>query len=577
MTAENTAPNAASEELAALLDRARAWRDQDPDPVTSKQLDLAVEAATAGDVDAVAELHRAFDRRIAFGTAGLRGEMGPGPARMNRVLVAQAAAGLASYLVEHADGARPTLVIGYDGRNNSAVFARDTAELAQAAGVDALLLPRALPTPVTAFVLRHLDASAAVMVTASHNPGRDNGYKVYLGGIDAGSQIISPADRLIAAHIDQISRDFTVDQLPRSQAYRVLGEDVIDAYVDRTAQAVAARAPQVDPAGLTFVYTAMHGVGWEVAQRLFARLGLPEPVIVPEQISPDPDFPTTPFPNPEEPGAMGLAFARAREVHADLVIANDPDADRLAVGIPDATSEAGWRRLTGNEVGWLLGELIAAGHTPGEPGAIANSLVSSPLIGHIAEAHGVTHVETLTGFKYVNRVPDLIFGYEEALGYLVDPELVRDKDGVSAAGLFLLLAARLRGEGRTVADALDDIATRYGAAASDQVAIRVADVATIAQATAELRAHPLTEIAGVAVTASDDLAEGIDGLPPADILRYRLADGSRVIVRPSGTEPKLKIYLDVATDDADPARARERNAGRLAALAAWWRERMRLD
>lgn len=564
------------EQLAALVAQAEQWRDQDPDPKTSKLLDDQIDLSRKGDEQALSTLHSEFDERLAFGTAGLRGEMGPGPARMNRVLVSQAAAGLASYLVEHADDERPTLVIGYDGRHNSEIFARDTAELAQAAGVDALLLPRNLPTPVTAFVLRHLDASAAVMVTASHNPGADNGYKVYLGGIDAGSQIISPADQLIAAHIDQIAQDFTVDQLPRSQAYRVLSEDVIDAYVTETAAAVAQRAPQASADGLSFVYTAMHGVGWEVAARLFETLGIPAPATVTEQIEPDPEFPTVAFPNPEEPGALDLSFALARKTGADLIIANDPDADRLAVAIPDDAAKGGWRRLTGNEVGWLLGDLIASEHRPGTPGALAASLVSSPLLGRIAEHYGIEHVETLTGFKYVNRVPGLIFGYEEALGYLVDPELVHDKDGVSAAALFLLLAARLKSEGHTVAQALQRIAADYGSAASDQVAIRVADRSLIAQATAALRAEPLTTIAGLDVVAHDDLLHGIDGLPPADILRYSLADGSRVIVRPSGTEPKLKIYLDVSSSLPDPAAAAAENAAKLAELRDWWQKRLHL-
>lgn len=568
-------PSAAEAE-AELLERAEAWRAQDPDRQTAQQLADLIERTANGDAQATAELHARFDHRLAFGTAGLRGEMGAGPARMNRVLVSQAAAGLAAYLVEHGPaGERPKLVIGYDGRHNSEIFARDTAELAQAAGVDALLLPRAMPTPVTAFALRHLDAAAAVMVTASHNPGADNGYKVYLGGADEGSQIISPADQHIAAHIDGIARDFTVDQLPRSQAYVVLDDDVLEAYVAQTAEAIARRAPG-DAREIPFVYTAMHGVGWETARLLFERLGITAPEIVDEQIAPDPDFPTVSFPNPEEPGALDLSFAKARATGAELIIANDPDADRLAVAIPAPDTEAGWRRLTGNEVGWLLGDLLASEHPQATPGALAASLVSSPLLGRIAAHYGLTHVETLTGFKYVNRVPNLVFGYEEALGYLVDPELVRDKDGISAAAIFLLLAARLRSQGETVAAALDRIGAEYGFAASDQVSLRVADVSLIAQATQELRDQPPTQIAGRTVEQAEDLAHGLDGLPPADILRYHLSDGSRVIVRPSGTEPKLKIYLDVSSSAADAAQAHAENAQALAELATWWREHLRL-
>lgn len=532
--------------IETLLTSAEAWHAQDPDPDTSLELGDLITRASTGDADAVRELHARFDERLAFGTAGLRGEMGAGPNRMNRVLVSQAAAGFAAYLLDtYTD---PTIVIGFDGRYKSLDFAKDTAEIMTAAGVKAILMPRELPTPVTAFALRHLDLTAAVMVTASHNPGKDNGYKVYLGGADEGSQIISPTDVTIARYIDEIAEGVKVPDIPRSDDYDLVSEAVIDAYVAETVATLTPGARDI-----SFVYTAMHGVGWEVAARVFRDAGFDLPTIVTEQITPDPAFPTVPFPNPEEPGAMDLSFALASQVGAELIIANDPDADRLAVAIPDATSDAGWRRLTGNEVGALLGEHIASvlpeASRPGK--ALAQSLVSSPLLGKIAERYGLAYVQTLTGFKFVNRVPGLIFGYEEALGYLVDPDLVRDKDGVSAAGAFLVYAAALKAKGKTIADALDDLVDAYGRYDSDQVSVRVEDLAQIGRIMSSLRDNPPTEFAGIAVETTDDFLVGVADLPTSDVLRYYLADGSRVIFRPSGTEPKLKVYLDVAATDGD--------------------------
>jgi phosphomannomutase len=553
-----------------LISTAQRWRDQDPDVRTRHALDETIQAAAAGDEDATARLHAWFDTRIQFGTAGLRGGMGPGPAQMNRVLVGQAALGLGRYLEQRAEGSTPTLVIGFDGRHNSAVFARDTAEIAAAAGVHAVLAPRPLPTPVTAYALRALDADAAVMVTASHNPAADNGYKVYLGGVDAGSQIISPADAEISALIEQAAAEEQVALLPRSEDYELLSQAIIDQYVHDTASLAG---PVDGPRGIRLLYTAMHGVGWEMTSRVFAAAGFETPAIVEEQISPDPDFPTVAFPNPEEAGALDRAFAAANQVHPDLIIVNDPDADRFSAAVPDAGTPQGWRQLTGNEVGWLLAESIAAAHEGESERTLACSLVSSPLLQQIAERHGLKYAETLTGFKYVNRVPGLVFGYEEALGYLVDPPFVRDKDGVSASVVFAALAARLAAEGRTVQDALDDLAREYGTRASAQVSVRFEDRTPLAALTAGLRETPLTEIAGHPVVRHDDLAHGGE-LPPADILRYWLDDGTRVIVRPSGTEPKLKVYLDVVAADGDPADRARLAQERLAALKADWHARL---
>ena len=560
-----------------LLARARAWLAEDPDPETRAELDGLIRR---GDPEALAELAERFAGRLEFGTAGLRAELGAGPMRMNRVVVAQAAAGLAAYLLapvpERAAGetkGAPTVVIGYDGRKNSDVFARDTAELMAGAGVRALLLPRMLPTPVLAFAVRHLGADAGVMVTASHNPPRDNGYKVYLGGADAGSQIVPPADAAIEAEIARVAAG-SVAALPRSEAYEVLGEEVLDAYVAETAALVADRSPSEgsarDEGRSRIVYTPMHGVGLETFARAAAAAGLPEAIVVAEQAEPDPAFPTVAFPNPEEPGALDLAVALAAREDADLIVANDPDADRLAVAIPDAAAESGWRRLTGNEVGLLLGWAAAkafAGANPGREseGVLASSLVSSPGLSAIAAAWGLRHVETLTGFKWISRVPGLVFGYEEALGYLVDPAKVRDKDGISAAIRFVGLVGEWREQGLGVDDCLGRIAERVGGFASGQVAIRVTELAQIQRITARLRAEPPAVIAGRAVTAAEDFLAGVGGFPASDILRYALADGSRVIVRPSGTEPKLKIYLDARSDEGT-------GAERLAAARAAIRE-----
>ncbi|GAA4477664.1 phospho-sugar mutase [Microbacterium panaciterrae] len=541
---------------AARLDEARAWLRQDPDPETRDELAGIITRAGSGDAAAIADLEDRFATRLAFGTAGLRGELAAGSNRMNRVLVAQAAAGFAAYLSEKAaPGTVPAVVIGYDGRKNSRVFATDSAEIFAGAGLRAILLPRLLPTPVLAFAVRHLGADAGVMVTASHNPPNDNGYKVYLGGADAGSQIVAPADAEIAAHIERVAEQGDVLGIPRSTVYATAGEDIVDAYVAATA--AVAPAP-LGTAGLRWVYTAMHGVGWDTFSRILGAAGYPAPWTVSEQRDPDPTFRTVSFPNPEEPGAMDLAFAKARTLGAELVIANDPDADRLAVGIPDPSAEGGWRRLTGNEVGLLLGWRAARAATaagPAAPGtSLACSLVSSPALRAIAERYGLDFHETLTGFKWISRAPGIAFGFEEALGYLVNPETVRDKDGISAAIALLGLAAEARGRDATIADLLDELAREIGSYASGQVSIRVEDVSVIAQIMAALRQDPPAAFGESAVAVVEDLLTAGGDAPAGDVLRYRLADGSRVIVRPSGTEPKLKVYLDVRAESAEAAR-----------------------
>nr|WP_121258297.1 phospho-sugar mutase [Nocardioides ferulae] len=535
--------------LADLLDRARAWAADDPDAETRATLLAEVDAVAAGGDAAV--LADRFAGTLEFGTAGLRGELGPGPNRMNRVVVTRAAAGLAAYLRDQGVSRDAAVVIGYDARHNSDVFARDTAEVMTGAGLRALLLPRPLPTPLLAFAIRELDAVAGVMVTASHNPPQDNGYKVYLGD---GSQIVPPADREIAARIAAVG---PVAEVPRGTAGTVLDESIVDRYLD-TAAGLAGDGPR----DLSLVYTPLHGVGGTSVVQVLETAGFDAPSIVEQQEQPDPDFPTVAFPNPEEPGAMDLAMALAAKVGADLVVANDPDADRCAAAVPGPD---GWRMLRGDEVGALLAwSLLAAG----KQGTYACSIVSSTLLGKMAAAAGQPYAETLTGFKWIARVPGLAFGYEEALGYCVDPEHVKDKDGVTALLLLCELAAQTKAEGRSLTDLLDDLAVRHGLHATDQLSVRVTDLALITAAMQRLRATPPTTLGGLAVEGADDLALGSADLPPTDGLRYRLAGGARVVVRPSGTEPKLKCYLEVVVPVAgrDVTAARATAAARLTAL-----------
>ncbi|WP_340376560.1 phospho-sugar mutase [Streptomyces sp. SS7] len=513
-----------------LITRARAWLAEDPDPETRAELAKLLES---GDP---AELAARFAGTLQFGTAGLRGELGAGPMRMNRAVVIRAAAGLAAYLKKqgHTDG---VVVIGYDARHKSADFARDTAAVMTGAGLRAAVLPRPLPTPVLAYAIRHLGAVAGVEVTASHNPPRDNGYKVYLGD---GSQIVPPADAGIAAEIDAIA---ALDDVPRPDSgWETLDDSVLDAYLARTDAVLAKGSART----ARTVYTAMHGVGKDVLLAAFARAGFPEPVLVAEQAEPDPDFPTVAFPNPEEPGAMDLAFARARATNPDLVVANDPDADRCAVAVPDGGD---WRMLRGDEVGVLLAAHLVR---RGARGTFAESIVSSSLLGRIAEKAGLPYEETLTGFKWIARVEGLRYGYEEALGYCVDPAGVRDKDGITAALLITELASELKEQGRTLLDLLDELAVEHGLHATDQLSFRVEDLSVIADAMRRLRERPPASLAGLPVTRTEDLTRGTDRLPPTDGLRYTL-EGARVIVRPSGTEPKLKCYLEVVVPVAGPA------------------------
>jgi phosphomannomutase len=549
------------------LERARHWLEQDPDPETARELSELIERAEAGNQGSQALLEQKFSTRLSFGTAGIRGPLGSGPAAMNRIVVSQTTAGLAAFLIghHHASAQSLSVVVGYDARKNSAVFARDTAEVLSGYGIEVLLTPHEVPTPIVAFAVRHLGCDAGVMITASHNPPEDNGYKVYFGGADEGSQIVPPVDSGIEAEITTIAKTLSFDDIPRTDA--LVSEtpaDLVATYISHTIAAVA-------PAGAvgavpTVVYTPMHGVGGDTFLAVLEAAGLQTPVLVDEQFTPDPRFPTVAFPNPEEKGALDLAFARARQVNADLIIAHDPDADRLAVALPDSSSPSGYSSLTGNQVGAILGWRAAEiAQKAGSKGVLANSLVSSPWLGKIAQHFGLTHHETLTGFKYVSRVPELIFGFEEALGYLADPDVVRDKDGISAALAIIDLANQMASEGQTLWDYLTTIEETVGAFASGQITIKIDPAKADTPITDLLRAKQPTQFGQQAVGTADDFMEGIGGFPQDNILRYYLADGSRVIVRPSGTEPKIKVYLDTAgntREDAEVALASLKGAVR---------------
>ena len=531
-----------------LLERARAWAAADPDPVTRAELEALV------DEGAGAELADRFDGTLEFGTAGLRGALGAGPNRMNRVVVLRAAAGLAAYLRDHGAADGDSVVIGYDARHNSDVFARDTAEVMTGAGLHAYVLPRPLPTPLLAFAIRDLGCVAGVMVTASHNPPQDNGYKVYLGD---GSQIVPPADEEIAARIAAVGEVSDIPRGPADAPIEVLGDEVLDRYL-RSVVDLAGGGPR----DLTIVYTPLHGVGGTTVVTALKQAGFAEPHVATAQAEPDPDFPTVAFPNPEEPGAMDLALELAQEVGADLVVANDPDADRCAVAVP---GPQGWQMLRGDEVGALL-----ARHLLGlrREGVYATSIDSSSLLGKMAAAAGQLYAETLTGFKWIGRVENLAFGYEEALGYCVDPQHVKDKDGVSALLMVCDIAARAKAAGHTLRDLLDGLAREHGLHATDQLSVRMDDLAAIPAVVDRLRDHPPSSLGGLAVEAVDDLSTGSPDLPPTIGLRFRLADHGRVIVRPSGTEPKIKCYLEVVVPVEPPTEesADEVDAARIAAV-----------
>ena len=554
----------------------RAWIADDPDPQTATTLEHILTEAENGDEAAIADLEDRFSGPLVFGTAGLRGEIAAGPNRMNRAVVIRAAAGLAAFLKDTVgEGFR--VVIGCDARYRSSDFAADTAAVVTAAGGIAIQLPEQLPTPLLAFALSQRGADAGVMVTASHNPPADNGYKVYLGqrplqaiesdqaaaDAGAGAQIVSPADGLIAEKISAVE---SVASVPRAESgWEHLDESIVEDYLSRIDD-LSVRAS----GDLSIVLTSLHGVGAMVAEAALARTGFTNLHPVASQQAPDPDFPTVTFPNPEETGALDAAYELAREVDAELIIANDPDADRFSAAIPDSSTATGYRQLSGDEVGLLLGEdtatrLAAGTHHAAQTGGsaapvFANSIVSSRGLAAAVGSHGFTAVNTLTGFKWISRVAGLVFGYEEALGYCVDPAAVRDKDGISAAVTFAALASRLKAEGSSIEDELDRIRRRDGFFATAPLSFRLDDVSLIATAMAKLRKNPPASLAGSPVAEVHDLSAGYQGLPPTDGILLLSESGSRVIVRPSGTEPKLKCYLEVLAEPSELEAAAEADA-----------------
>ena len=519
----------------SLIGEVQAWIADDPDPQTASLLQQWLDANNE------AELRTSFSGFLEFGTAGLRGPIRPGPSGMNRAVVGRTATGIVAYMRERN---LTSVVIGRDARYGSEDYTFETAEIMSGAGMKVFVLPRPLPTPVLAFATNELGCDVGIMVTASHNPPQDNGYKVYLGGtVDGieyrGSQIVSPTDVSIAQKIAAVK---SLKNQPRGKEWVVLGEEVVEKYIDRTASLAT------NPGALKIVYTAMHGVGTETLQRVFQKAGFASPILVDAQCAPDPDFPTVAFPNPEEPGAIDLALETAHAFNADLVIANDPDADRCAAAVKDPLT--GWRMLRGDELGAILGESIAR-KTKG--GIFANSIVSSSILKKIAAHHNLEFKETLTGFKWLAKIRGLTFGYEEALGYAVDARTVNDKDGISAAITLAQIATDLAANGKTVLDLLDEIWARHGFHATEQISIRLSDLSKVGVILGGLRRNPPLHIAGRAVTSIDDLAAPTDGLPATDGLRIWLDGGVRIIIRPSGTEAKMKCYIEVIERDSKSA------------------------
>ena len=521
----------------SLVAQVQQWISQDPDPKTRAELERLL--ADRNEV----ELRSCFSGFLEFGTAGLRGKLGPGPSRMNRAVVTKTAAGLVTYMRKHN---LSSVVVGRDARYGSKDFAQDTAEIMQGAGMKVYLLPRALPTPVLAYAVRELKCDVGIMVTASHNPPEDNGYKVYLGGmVDQiryeGSQIISPADTQISEYISQVP---DLNMLKRNSGAEVLDNTIVDSYIKAAAKLATSNSD------LKVVYSAMHGVGTKTLEQVFAAANFTPPILVMEQAEPDPDFPTVKFPNPEEPGAIDLSIKKAMQVSADLVIANDPDADRCAVAIADRGGN--WRMLRGDEVGAILGEYLARA-AKDKNATLANSIVSSSILSKIAKAYQLPFAETLTGFKWIAKIENLHFGYEEALGYAVDSNSVNDKDGISAALMIVQIATDLKRESRTLNDFLDEIWSKYGYHGTKQISVRVDSLEQIATILGRFRNNTPQSIAGYRVIGFDDLEKPVSGLPPTNGVRIFLEPNIRIIVRPSGTEPKIKCYIEVVSDNQEKA------------------------
>jgi phosphomannomutase len=518
-----------------FLQEVKEWILEDPDAQTA--------ATIQGWIDAnnEIELRKSFNGFLQFGTAGLRGPVRPGPSGMNRAVVAQTSAGIVAYMKTHG---LASVVIGRDARHGSKEFAIESAKIFSGAGMKVFVLSHPLPTPVLAFATNELNCDVGIMITASHNPSQDNGFKVYLGGvvdsiIYRGSQITSPTDSFIAHEISMVK---SIKNLPRADGWSVVDDQVVEKYISRTVRLAK------NPGRLKIVYTAMHGVGTETLLAVFKKAGFDAPILVDAQAQPNPDFPTVAFPNPEEPGAMDLAIETAQKSQADLVIANDPDADRCAVAVHGP--KVGWRILSGDELGAVFAFVISEGSSSG---VFANSIVSSSIVKKIAEKNSIKFQETLTGFKWISKIDNLTFGYEEALGYCVDPQTVNDKDGISAAIYISQIATDLARDGRTILDLLEDIWHVHGYHATEQISIRVKEITEINTVLTTLRTNPPNQIGGRLVTLLEDLSIPSDGLPPTNGLRIWLEGSVRIIIRPSGTEAKLKCYIEVIEKNAETA------------------------
>ncbi len=500
------------------------WIADDPDSDTASLLTKWL------DENNEVELRKSFNGFLEFGTAGLRGPVRPGPSGMNRAVVGRTAAGIAAFLISRR---LSKVVIGRDARHGSKEFMQESAEILSGAGLDVYLLPRELPTPVLAFAVNELKMDCGIMVTASHNPAIDNGYKVYLGGslegIEyRGSQIIAPIDNEISKLISQVALPS-----PRGSKWKTVGEEVINSYVSSCVSG------SVENTAQKIVYTAMHGVGTQTLLSVFEAANFSKPILVEQQCKPDPDFPTVVFPNPEEPGAMDLAIELAKSENADLVIANDPDADRCAVAAKDLSGN--WRTLRGDELGIILGHYISktesiAGRT------FATTIVSSSALAKIAQKCGANYQETLTGFKYLSKIKDLAFGYEEAIGYCVNPSNVNDKDGISAALKIAQINSELNTRGSNLFAYLDEIWSEIGYHRTEQLSIRFEEISAISRIVKALIVNPPKQIAGLDVTSFEDLSKSP---APTVGLRIKCGESARIIIRPSGTEPKLKTYIEV--------------------------------
>lgn len=513
----------------ALRTEVLEWIANDPDPES-----VATLRKWLADSNEV-ELLKSFSGFLEFGTAGLRGPVRPGPSGMNRAVVSRTAAGIAAFMKSHGLN---KIVIGRDARHGSAEFMQESAEVLAGFGLDVYLLPRQLPTPLLAFAVNELAMDCGVMITASHNPAIDNGYKVYLGGSVAGinyngSQIISPTDTQISEEIARVQMP-----IPRGSKWKFVDETLIDKYLQVTSQGMIQKASQ------KIVYTAMHGVGTETLLSLFKSAGFDKPILVAEQAEPDPDFPTVAFPNPEESGAMDLAIALAKAQNADLVIANDPDADRCAVAVKDSAEN--WRTLRGDELGVILGDAVAKKISTTNV-SFATTIVSSSALSKIAANTGAKYTETLTGFKWISKVADLAYGYEEAIGYCINPRAVNDKDGISAALFIAELNSDLISKGSSLIEYLEKIWSEIGYHHTEQLSIRVTDLKIIGKILRDLAAKPLQTIAGQVVTSFENLS---DADIPTPGFRIRCGVNLRVIIRPSGTEPKLKAYFEAIDEQA---------------------------